>query len=64
MRHAQIERLRTLKKRIHAAWQGQISVTEADTVLADVAELVDILLMEVEDHDTTGSEPWARSSQH
>ena len=48
MRHAQIERLRALKKRISADWQSQDGPMDAGAVLADVGELVDILLMERE----------------
>ena len=48
MRHAQIERLQALKKRIHTVWQSHNGVTEADAVLVDVEELVDILLIERE----------------
>ena len=48
MRHAQIERLRALKKRIHTVWQSHNGAMDAEAVLVDVAELVDILLMERE----------------
>ena len=57
MRHTQIERLRALKKMISATWHEPDGTITAGTVAADVEELVDILLMEVEDHDTAGSEP-------
>jgi len=52
VRRAQIERLRSLKKKIIGSWQSQIGgPKDAGTVLIDVEELVDILLMEVEDHE-------------
>jgi hypothetical protein len=54
MRNAQIERLRDLKKRMNGIWHTEM---DAEDVLLKVEELVDILLMEVEDHDTAGSEP-------
>ena len=51
MRHAQIERLRTLKKRINQAWESYDGVMEAGLVLVNVEQLVDILLMERDGHD-------------
>ena len=51
MRHAQIERLRTLKKLI----VSNVTI-DAGAVLADLEELVDILLMERDDHDGEGED--------
>ncbi len=51
MKHAQIELLWALKKRIIRARQSH-GAMDAEAVLFEVEELVDILLMEVEDHDT------------
>lgn len=48
VRHAQIERLRALKKRINEAQQRHDGKIEAAVVLVGVAELVNILLTEVE----------------
>ena len=54
--HAQIERLRTLKKRIRSAWRThEHGPTEAEAVLIDLEQLVDILLMEKEGHDGDAS---------
>ena len=57
MKNAQIERLRALKKGITKAWRSHDGAIDAESALVEVEELVDILLMEVEDHDTAGSEP-------
>ncbi len=54
MKHTQIERLRALKKRIIRAQQRHDGRIEAAVVLVGVAELVGILLMEVEDYKTAG----------
>ena len=55
MRHAQIERLEALKKRIRSAWRThEHGPTEAEAVLLDVEELVDILLLECEGRDGEG----------
>ena len=51
MRHAQIERLQALKRMMKRDWSNQSGPMEAESVLADVEELVDILLMEREGHD-------------
>ena len=58
MRHAQIERLRALKKRIGIAWRSQEGLeglvghpVDVGAVLVDVEELVNILLMDREGHD-------------
>ncbi len=51
MRHAQIERLRSLKKMITQDWKRPDGTVDAGAVLADVEELVDILLMEREGYD-------------
>ena len=56
MKHTQIERLRALKKRMHKAWQCHDGAMDAEAVLADVEELVDILLMEREGYDGEGNE--------
>jgi hypothetical protein len=50
MRHAQIERLWALQRRIVKAGQSH-GALDAEAVLADVEELVDILLMECEADD-------------
>ena len=47
MKHTQIERLRTLKEMITQEWLRHDGI-DAGAVLADVEELVDILLMERE----------------
>lgn len=51
VKNAQIERLRALKKRIREAWLSHNGPTGSDAVLIVVEDLVEILLMEVEDHD-------------
>jgi hypothetical protein len=50
VKNAQIERLRALKKIIAQDWLRPDSTVDAGAVLADVEELVDILLMEREGH--------------
>ena len=57
MRDAQIRRLQALQLKMNSAWVSHDGGMDAEAVLVDVEELVDILLMEVEDHDTAGSEP-------
>ncbi len=44
MRHAQIEKLRALKKRMERRWCVAAPV-EAEIVSAELGELIDILLM-------------------
>ena len=46
MRHAQIERLQALKKMIKQDWKRPDGTVDVGAVLANVEELVDILLME------------------
>ena len=51
MRHAQIERLRTLKNLTKQDWLRPDGTIDPGAVLAGLEELVDILLMEREGHD-------------